>query len=204
MASPMTFDVESYFNEFADSSAMAEATRFKTIPTGRYKAQVTKHEGLYFKLNTTKDGSREYWGAVFQDGEATDSEKAAWRKGVKVSADVMNDDGKKLSTVRIEASWEDKRDPKTGKLDQLFTRWEQLTRAMFPNLKSKDGERKSTGEVLQALSQYPIMVTLSESFKVVQPDGSTKWNSPSDPDTIKDYRAAGYEVKNFIQGVGKV
>jgi hypothetical protein len=199
MPSPVVFDVESYFDEFASSSAMAEASRFKTIPTGSYTAQVSKREGRYFEEKDSKNGGK-YWSAVFSDSAEVNP---SWRKGVQVTADVSNAEGKKLSTIRIEASWEDRRDAK-GRLDQLFTRWDQLTRAMFPGLKSKDGEQKSTGEVLTALSQYPIKVYVTESFKVPAIDGSTKWKTAENEEVAKEYRAAGYEVRNFVQSVGKV
>lgn len=197
--SPVTFDVESYFDEFAEASAMAEASRFKTVPTGSYQAQITKREGRYYELKPGKNG--EYWSVVFSD---TTDVKPEWRKGVQLTADLSNGTGKKLSTIRIEASWESKRDPKTGKLDKLFTRWDQLTRAMFPNLKSKDGETKTSGEVLGMLAQYPVKVYITESFQVPAVDGSTKWVSPTNEEEIKTYREAGYEVRNFVQSVGKL
>lgn len=197
---PAMFDVESYFSEFADASAMAEASRFKTIPSGSYTAQVTKREGQYFELKTSKAGG-EYWGPVFTDSADVNPN---WRKGVKLTADVSNGDGKKLSTIRIEASWEAKRDPKSGKLDKLFTRWEQLTRALYPNMKPEERAQKNTGDVLSAVAQYPIKVYVTESFQVPAMDGSLKWTSPSNDEEIKQYREAGYKVANFIQSVGKV
>ena len=200
MPSPMTFDVEDYFNEFANASSMAEAARFKTIPTGSYNAQVTKREGRYFEEKDSKNGGK-YWGAVFSDTSDVNPE---WRKAVQLTADVSNGDGKKLTTIRIEASWEDRRDPKTGKLDQLFTRWDQLTRAMFPNYKAKDGEKKETGDVFKALEQFPVKVRVTESFKVTAIDGSTKWKTANNDEEMQQYREAGYEVRNFIQAVSKV
>ncbi len=199
MPSPVSFDIESYFNEFASDSAMAEAARFKTIPTGSYQAQVTKSEGRYFEQKPGKVGGF-YWSAVFTDDPTP---KAEWRKGVQLTAEVLNEEGKKISTTRIEASWEDKRDDK-GNLDKLFKQWEQLTLAMFPNLKIKDGERKSTGEVLQALAQFPIKLVITESFKTVAIDGSTKWKTAANEEETKVFRGAGYEVKNFVQRCSKV
>jgi hypothetical protein len=190
------FNIDSYFDEFADASAMAEATRFKTIPTGSYTGQVTKRDGQYFESKAGNYG--EYWSAVFND---SDEVNPNWRKGVRLSADLSNGDGKRLSMIRIEASWEAKRDLKTGKLDKLFTRWNQLTRAMFPN--SKD-EAKSTGEVLTMLSQFPIKVFVTESFQVPAIDGTKKWVSPKTDEEAKQYREAGYEAKNFVQSVGKL
>ena len=50
MPSPVGFEVEQYFQEFASKSAMAEAARFKTIATGQYMAQATDVKGRYFEL----------------------------------------------------------------------------------------------------------------------------------------------------------
>ena len=199
MAQPVGFNVEDYFNDFANESAMAEAARFKTIPTGSYQAQVTKSEGRYFEQKDGKSGGK-YWSAVFTDDPTP---KAEWRKGVQVTADVLNEEGKKISTTRLEASWEDKRDDK-GNLDKMFKQWEQLTLAVFPNLKVKEGERKSTGEVLQALAQYPIKLMITESFKTVAIDGSTKWKTAANAEEAKTFREAGYEPRNFTQRVSKV
>ena len=197
--SPITFSVEEYFNEFADSAAMAEAARFKTIPTGTYQAQITKREGRYFEVKTSKNGG-EYWGAVFSDDTTVNPN---WRKGVQLTADLSNGTGKKLTTVRIEASWEAKRDPKNGKLDKLFNKWEQLTRALFPNLKPEERAQKSSGDVLTALAQYPVKVYLTESFQVPAIDGGTKWVTPTTEEELKTYREAGYRPSNFVQNISK-
>ena len=199
MPTPVTFQVEDYFQEFADGSAMAEASRFKTVPAGSYKAQVTKREGQYFELKQGKKGG-EYWSVVFSDSSEV---KPEWRKGVRLSAEISNGEGKKLSTIRIEASWEARRDSTTGKLDKLFTRWEQLTRALYPNLKPEERAQKSTGDVLTALSQYPVKVYITESFQVTAVDGSTKWMNPVSDEEIKQFREAGYEARNFVQSVSK-
>lgn len=199
MPSPMTFNVEDYFNEFADASAMAEAARFKTVPTGSYNLTVTKREGRYFELKQGKNGG-EYWSGVFGD---TTEVNPNWRKGVKLTANVSNGDGKKLAMVNIEASWEAKRDPQSGKLDKLFNKWEQLTRALFPNLKAEERAAKNTGEVLQAASQYPIKGYITESFQVPAVDGSTKWVTPTNDEEVKTYREAGYKVANFVVNLSK-
>lgn len=198
MPNPVTFEIESYFNEFADQSAMAEAARFKTIPSGSYHAQVTKREGRYFELKQGKTG--QYWSPVFSDDTEV---KPEWRKGVRLTAAVTNEEGKKLSTVNIEASWEAKRDD-SGKFDRLFNRWEQLTRALYPNMKAEERALKSTGEVMTALSQYPIGLYITESFQVPAVDGSTKWVTPKSDEEIKQFREAGYKAANFVQTVTKV
>lgn len=199
MPGPVTFDVESYFNEFADSSAMAEASRFKTVPTGSYQLQVTKREGRYYELKAGRNG--EFWSGVFSDATEVNPD---WRKGVKLTAAVTNGEGKKLSTVNIEASWEAKRDPQSGKLDKLFNKWEQLTRALYPNLKAEERAQKSTGDVLQALNQFPVKAYITETFQVPAVDGSNKWITPATDEEAKQYREAGYKVANFVVNISKV
>jgi len=199
MPTPVTFQVEDYFQEFANDSAMAEAARFKTIPAGRYKGQVTKYEGRYFEEKESKKGGK-YWSVVFSDSLEV---KPEWRKGVQYTAELSNGEDKRLTTVRIEASWEDKRNAATGGLDQLFSRWDQLTRAVFPNYKAGKDAPKTLGELSGVLTQFPVAVTITESFKVPAIDGSTKWTTAVNDEQAKEYRAAGYEVKNFVQGIGK-
>lgn len=198
MAQPVSFNVEDYFNDFANKSALQEAERFKTVPTGSYKAQVTKREGRWFEQKDGKNGGK-YWSVVFSDDTTP---KPGWRKGVQLTVDLYNDADKKLSNIRIEASWEDKRDEKTGKLDQLFNRWSQLKKAVFPNL-AKD-EEKSIGEVFSALEQFPIKVRVSESYKVTAIDGSGKWTTAESDEQAKVFREAGYEPRNFVQGIQKL
>ena len=196
---PATFDVESYFNEFADASAMAEASRFKTVPTGTYKLQVTKREGRYYELKAGRNG--EFWSAVF--GETTEV-NPNWRKGVKLTASVLGEEDKKLATTNIEASWEAKRDPSNGKLDKLFNKWEQLTRALYPNLKPEERAQKSTGDVLQGVSQYPVKAYITESFQIPGVDGSMRWTTPKNDEEAKTFREAGYKVSNFVVNISKI
>ena len=198
MPSPAGFSVEDYFNEFADKSALAEAARFKTIPTGDYTAQVMKVEGRYFEKRDGKNGGQ-YWGIVFSDDAQV---KAEWRKGYQLTLDVLNGEGKKFSNIRMEASWESHRDDKGG-LDQLFTRWSQLGRAMFPNLKDDERATKSTGEVVASLKQYPVKLRITESYKTIAMDGTSKWKGAENEEQAKEYREAGYEPKNFIKSVSK-
>lgn len=195
MPTPATFNVENYFTSFADKSAMEEASRFRTIPTGSYLMQVTKYEGIYLELDP-----RGFWKRVFtEDNTNVDP---SWRPGVRYSGVVYNptDPAKKLRTMYIDASWDNKRDPKTGELDKYFKRWEQLKRAMFPQSKN---EEKSVGDVTQALLQYPVSVKVTESFHVEAIDGSKQWKTPTQAEEIKQYREAGYKCENFIQAVSK-
>lgn len=197
MPSPVAFNVEDYFQDFASKSALQEAERFKTIPTGSYKAQVTKREGRYFELKEMN--GRKFWSAVFSDDSTP---KPEWRKGVQLTVELFNESDKKIGTQRVEASWEDKRDEKTGKLDQLFNRWVQLKQAMFPNM-AKD-EEKAIGEVFSALEQFPFKLFVTESYKVVAIDNSTKWTTANNDEEAKVYREAGYDVRNFVQRASKL
>lgn len=196
MPGPVTFNVEDYFNEFVDSSAVAELARFKTIPTGNYPLQVTKRDGVYFTKH-----EKGYWQVVFaEEGASVDPN---WRKGVRLQGAVLNADGKKMTTVRVDASWEVKRDNE-GKIDSLTRRWDQISKALFPTLKPEERATKSTGDVLQALSQYPVGAYITEAFHVPAMDGSKRWTTPKSDDEAKAYREAGYDAKNFVQSITKV
>lgn len=198
MPQPVTFNVENYFESFADKSAMEEAARFRTIPTGTYRMQVTKHEGIYLEYDP-----RGFWKRVFADDHEV---KPGWRPGVRLTGSIFktDDPSKKLRVMRIDASWDAKRDGKTGEYDKFFKRWEQLTRALFPQLKPEERAQKPVGEVIKALMLYPVGVYVSEAFQVPAIDGSNEWKTPKTSEEVKQYKEAGYKAENFIQNVTKV
>lgn len=196
MPTPATFAVESYFDEFADKSAMEEAARVRTIPTGTYLVQAVKHEGAYYEQ--TPEG---YWKRVFTEGDADVNPE--WRKGVRFNGKVYKaeEPDKSLGYLNIEASWEAKRDAKTGEYDKLFKRWEQLSRALFPG--DKDYASKPIGEVVGAIKMFPVKVRVTEAFQSVAIDGSKSWVYADTPEQAKGYREAGYKATNFIMAISK-
>ena len=174
---PETFNLEEYFNEFADAGAMAEASRFRTLPTGSYPIQIKKHEGTKF------NGSD--------------------RLIVHFTADALNENGKKAATVFFNATWIPEKNDK-GELDRVFKLWEQLTRALFPELKAEERSKKSVGEVINAAMSYPVKAYITESYHVPAIDGSKKWTTPRTAEEVVQYKTAGYEARNYVQNIGRV
>ena len=131
-------DLEQYFEEFADSTAMAEAAAFKTVPTGKYVAQISK-----------------------QTGQKWPDED---RPTVRVKADLTNEGGVKVGSTFFNLAWIPKRNAE-GKLDKPFQLWEQLTRALYPGEKADDRSKKPVGQVLGDAMKYPITLYLTESVQ---------------------------------------
>jgi hypothetical protein len=175
MPSVETFNLEEYFNDFADRSAVLESNRFKTVPTGRYTLQVTKTEGRKYSDN---------------------------RPLVHCTATIYGEGEKKLGTVFFDMSWVPARDKK-GNLDSRFRLWTQAVKAMFPDLSPDEQASKPIGDVLNAIVKYPMKAFISESFQVTE-DGVQRWSSPRSDEETVDYKTKGYESRNFVQSLSKV
>ena len=168
------FDLQQAFNEFADAAVMAEATAFKTFPTGAYTLQITKAEGQVF------------------NGDA--------RKYAHFTADVL-DNGQRKGTVFFNASWEPRRRDADGKLDGDTNRWSELTRELFPTLSVEDRAKVSVAEVAAQAVKYPVRASVTESFHIMQPDGKLKWITARTPEEAAQYRKSGAEARNFVQHI---
>lgn len=173
-----TFDIEQSFGEFANASALAEASAFKTVKTGPYRVQVTKAEGKKFDNDP--------------------------RKFANLTVAIMDETGqKKLSTAWVDVTWEEKRD-QDGKLDRGFQLWNQLTRALYPDLNPADRSKKDVGTVLNDAKMYPVNSWVMEKFRVEQPDGKVKWIAPKTDEEAVQYRSLGGKVINTVSNFSKL
>lgn len=170
------FDIEQAFNEYASATALAEAGRYKTLPTSEYTIQIVKIEGKKFP------------------GED--------RPLAHATAQVLID-GVKRGTVFFDMSWVEKRNA-SGKLDGAFNKYAQAAKAMFPELSPEERASKPVGEVLKMVQQYPLRAYITESYRVPQSDGSLKWTTPRTEEEATALRTTGAEVRNFVQNLGKV
>lgn len=172
-----TFDIEQSFGEFAAASALAEASAFKTVRTGPYRVQVTKVEGKKFDNDT--------------------------RPYANMTVAIMDETGqKKLSTAWVDVTWVERRDQE-GKLDRSFQLWNQLTRALYPDLNASERAMKDVGTVLGDAKVYPLNSWVMEKFRVEQPDGKVRWIAPKSDDEAKQYRTLGGKVINTISNFSK-
>jgi len=171
-----TFDIDQAFNEFASATAVEEANRFRTLPTGNYTIQVTNVIGQKFPGDD--------------------------RPLAHMRADVLID-GVKRGTVFFNASWIERRDS-TGKLDMNFNRWAQILRVLYPDLDTVARAAKTVGEVSKDVQLYPLRAYITESFKVQRADGTMGYTTPRTEEELKALRATGAEARNMVMNLSKV
>ena len=167
MQATTTFNIEDSFGEFAKAGALAEASAFPTVQTGPYRLQITKSEGKKF------------------DGDP--------RPYAHLTVSVMNEDGaKRLSTAWVDATWVEGRDAK-GDLDRGFRYWDELTRALYPDLKAYERADKDVGTVLADAKLYPISGFVVEKFKV-----AGAWVKAKTADDRAKYKGSAEKVINTV------
>ena len=165
-----TFNIEERFNEFASASASAEASAFPTVETNPYRLQVTKYEGKEFNDHPY----------------------------AHLTVSVQNEDGsRKLATVFADITWVEKRYP-DGKLIKEFKLYDQLTRALYPDLTVEQRTQKDLGQVLADATAYPVSGFVTEKFQTIDAEGKKKWVSPKTADEKVGYRSKGFKAGNFI------
>lgn len=170
-----TFNIEEMFDQFAEASALAEASAYPTVSTGAYRVQVQKVEGKEF----ANEPGRPY----------AHMQVAIYDEGGQ----------KKLSTAFVDASWVMKRDD-YGKPDRGFKYWDQITKALYPDLNPEERSKKDVGTVLKDVQTYPMSAFILEKFKVKKQDGTEKWTSvkSTEQDLAVEYRKAGFRAINTI------
>jgi hypothetical protein len=168
--------IDELFNVVTDAAAVAEANRPETVATGGYVFQAVKAE--------PRVDDRE----SFDSGPNPNYE----RKSVHVWG-ALSKDGQRAGKIGFDASWEKRINPKNGRPDKMFLRWVQLIKAL-------DLEKASVGEVIQAVTQYPLYLFITESYKAE--DGS--WINPKTAEERVEAIKSGGVGYNFVQTVGAV
>ena len=174
----MEINMESLFDTFTSEEQVKESFDKFTAPTGRYTftaSKVTPTEGV--------------------DENAPDSVKTALgdRQYVRVfgrMTEMVDGVEKKRGSVGFEASWVPRKTAK-GQADKATKLWGQLVVAL-------DMKQKSVGEVLNAISSYPLSIYVNESFKT--PEG---YRTAKDAEARREYRGLGYDAKNFVESISR-
>ena len=162
-----SFNIEDHFGEFAKAGALAEAAAYPTVPTGPYRVQVTKYDGKKFDNDP--------------------------RPYAHLTVSIQDETGtKKLSTAFVDVTWIEGR-TEEGKLDRGIKFWEQITRALYPDLNAVERAAKDVGTVLNDVKQYPLSAYVMEKFKVGE-----KWVTTKVVEEAKGYRESGARVINTI------
>lgn len=173
MADYETIDLEQYFDEFAEAGAMAEAqaSSFKTTPAGVYRLQVMKREGR--------------------------KAKAGFPVAHLTIAIYSEDGSKRLGTTFTDVVWKKYTDS-DGNIVREFQRWEQLTRALYPDKSADERNTIPMGEVLADAEKYPVKGYVTERFLIPDGSGGGKWTPTRTTDEADSYRKAGYKALNGV------
>lgn len=184
MSDSTPLSMEELFATRADAAALAEANAFRTVPTNYYKAQGTKHDA--------------------KRGPATEQHPKG-RISINAKADLYRED-KRVGGISLFISPDVGR-TRNGKLDREFRLYNQLARALYPEIKS-DAELASvnSGELLGRFEQYPVGMFVTETF-ASDPDslsGKKTYIDAKTDDEAKQLRERGWKPANYVQSVGKV
>ena len=172
--------MEDLFNQYAKSSTVEEANRFRTVKKGSYTIQPTKVDAKV----TKKD-----------ENDPTKPQ----RPYAHITASVLDPEGKKVATLFFNASWIEGRTLKTGRLDGMCKLWGNIEKAY-------DVIGKSAGEVIQTMTKYPCKAYVDVVYR--DPAGQNYYvksnTGVSEEDQEKQYLIAGYEPSNTVLNISKV
>lgn len=171
-------NMESLFNTFTTEEQVKESFDKFTAPTGRYRFVATKV--------TPTNGCDEA-------APASIHEMYDGRQYVRIfgkMTEMVDGVEKRRGSVGFEASWEPRKTAK-GQPDKATKLWGQLVVAL-------DMKDKSVGEVLNAVASYPLSIYVNESFKT--PEG---YRTAKDAESRREYRALGYDSRNFVESVSR-
>lgn len=177
---------EELFSQEASAAAIAEATAFKTVPTGSYQIKLAKFVGK-------------------QDAPTDQFPKGRIR--AQLTCNVLDAEGKKQGSITFSISREIGRVASTGKLDRLSKMDGQLMKALFPDVKNDaDLAKISWAEVFSRFEQYPVQAFITETFSTdIDPlTGARSYFDAKTPEEAKAYRERGLKANNNIQSIGRV
>lgn len=166
-------NIEEYFDQYAEASALAEASAFPTVVTGPYRVQVTKYAGKKFP-NDPRPFATLY--VTIQDEAGS----------------------RKLSSAFADVSWLMGRD-QGGRPDRGFKLWNEMTRALYPDLNAEERAKKDVGTVLKDVQTYPMQAFVLEKFKVGE-----KWVTAKTTEEAAQYRSAGSRVINTVANFSRL
>jgi hypothetical protein len=177
-----SINLDELFGSFTSKEQIKESFDKITAPTGRYVFTATKVEPLTGGADHPLESLRNR-PHVHVFGKLTET--------------LPDGTIKRRGSVGFDASWERRATP-TGQPDGASKLWGQLCRAFGM-------EQASVGEVVNALSHYPVSAYVRESFKT--PDSTSekgyKWVTTRDQAIRSEYRRSGFDARNFVDSVSK-
>ena len=171
-------DMSELFGIHTDDSFVDEASKFPTIPAGKYEATIDTRQ-------TFKAGTDEKFAETYN------------RQYARVAFPAMKD-ARKIGRVQFNVSWIERRTPR-GYQDRPFQLYNQIKGAL--GLKGKDA-----GEVMTAVTQYPLIFTVSEQYESpeLNPTTGKKVYLDVTPENREFVVKNQYKMYNKVTGISKV
>ena len=172
-----TISLEELFTEKVEAAQIAEATRFKTLPSGSYVILANKVE----------------------------AQEDKGRKWAHFTAAVLGEDGNKRGTVFFNASPTLGR-TSTGNQDGKSKLWGQLCKALYPDLTPEQIAEKLVSDIIESAQMFKVRAYVTEAFKVPDTSSMTgfSYKTPRSEDEKKQYLEQGCQPTNFVQNLSKV
>ena len=170
-------DMSELFGIHTDDSYVDEASKFPTIPSGRYMSTFDTRQ-------------------TFKEGTEPLFKETYGRQYARVSFPAHRE-GRKIGRVQFNISWIEKRTDR-GFQDRPFQLYNQIKGAL--GLKGKD-----VGEVLTAMMQYPLVFNVVELYQepVADAAGKKAWKEVTEANRAF-VNQNQYKTINNVNGISKV
>jgi len=172
-------DMAELFGIHTDDAAVDEASKFPTVPGGRYESKIDTRQ-------------------VFDKGTDPNFKETFDRQYARVSFPaykLVNGEKKKVGRVPFNISWIEKRTAR-GFLDRPYQLFNQIKGAL--GMKGK-----SVGEVLTAMTEYPLIFNVTEQYAVADADGKKVYKDVTE-ENRKFVTENQYNTYNNVNGISKV
>ena len=167
------------FGVHTDDAAVDEASKFPTIPSGKYEAVLDTRQ-------------------TYQEGTDERFKETFGRQYARISFAAKNKDGRKIGRAQFNISWIERRTAK-GYQDRPYQLFNQIKGAL--GLKGKD-----VGEVLTSMMQYPLIFNVTELYEDPTPDqhtGKKPWKEVT-TENREFVNKNQYRTINNVNGISKV
>jgi hypothetical protein len=190
-----TFDISSMYDEQVSEGLVAEATAFKTLPTGLYKGIVSKVEGKIVPPvrqngDPNPDAGRNLAHCTVDIYDAeTGAKKGKQFIDIAVPTEIyrVNPETRTVTPEKdAERGWE---------LDKSSKLLGQAYKAL--DIKG------SLGDLLNGMKETYFGIFITESF-VTTEGGKRVYKNARTEEERNEYVKAGFEAKNFVQSISKL
>jgi hypothetical protein len=167
------------FGVHTDDAAVDEASKFPTVPAGRYESRIDTRQ-------------------TFDKGTDPNFKETFDRPYARVAFPafkLVNGEKKKIGRLQFNISWVEKRTAR-GYQDRAYQLFNQIKGAL--GMKGK-----SVGEVLTAMTEYPFIFNVSEQYAVPDADGKKVYKDVTE-ENRKFVVENQYSIYNNVNGISKV